>query len=96
MVVKHKVPLWTEADIVSLDAEVKQGQSLVKKMELEVSRDKLLRENERESLIRQSRIDKEKVQDLKNKIHSLNRRNEHKSQYEQMRHIQGSEYLLFV
>ena len=60
-------------------------------MELEVSRDKLLRENERESLIRQSRIDKEKVQDLKNKIHSINRRNEHKSQYEQMRHIQGHE-----
>ena len=79
-----------------MDSEVKQGQSLVKKMELEGSRDKLIRENERESLIRQSRIDKEKVQDLKNKIHSLNRRNEHKSQYEQMRHIQGSEYLLFV
>ena len=60
-------------------------------MDFEVSRDKLLRENERESLIRQSRIDKEKVQDLKNKIHSINRRNEHKSQYEQMRHIQGHE-----
>ena len=60
-------------------------------MDFEVSRDKLLRENERESLIRQSRIDKEKVQDLKNKIHSMNRRNEHKSQYEQMRHIQGHE-----
>ena len=63
----------------------------MKKMDFEVSRDKLLRENERESLIRQSRIDKEKVQDLKNKIHSINRRNEHKSQYEQMRHIQGHE-----
>ena len=79
-----------------MDAEVKQGQSLVKKMDLEVSRDKLLREKERESLISQSRIDKEKIQDLKNKIHSINRRNEHNSQYEQMRHIQGSEYLLFV
>ena len=79
-----------EADIVSLGAEVQQEQAHLKKMELEVSRDKLLREKERESLIRQNRIDKENIQDLERKIIHLNRRQINKHQYEHMKQLKSA------
>ena len=79
-----------EADIVSLGAEVQQGQTHLKKMELEISRDKLLREKERESLIRQNRIDKENIQDLERKIIHLNRTQINKHQYGQMRQLKST------
>ena len=60
-------------------------------MELEVSKDKLLRENERESLMRQSRIDKENIQDLQTKIENLNRWNQAKHQYKFLKNTKTDE-----
>lgn len=74
-----------EADIVSLESEIKQGQAVVKKMELEVARDRLARENERELQIRQMRNDRERIEDLESKVAALTKRKAYDQEYQDLR-----------
>ena len=74
-----------DADNVSLEAEIKQKEALMKKMEIEIQKDRLLRENEREKMVRQNRNDNELIEDLKAKINRLTKRREHNAEYDEMR-----------
>lgn len=71
-----------DADIVSLEADVKKGEAVLKKMQVEITKDKILRENERESLVRKSRLDHEKIADLETRIQILTQRKEHQQDYD--------------
>lgn len=73
-----------DAEIVSLKADVKQEQALLAKMEVEIARDKLTREKDREALVRQSRHDQEHIHDLENRIATLTQRNDYNKEYDEM------------
>ena len=57
-----------DAEIVALGAEVKQKKSLIKKMEIEVAKDRLLREHEREAQIAKAEPQKNEIKTWKNKL----------------------------
>jgi mitotic spindle assembly checkpoint protein MAD1 len=76
-----------DADYVSLETEVKQGQYTHKKMLVEVAHDRLTRETEREAQIRELRSERERVQDLKNRVQELSQRRAHDEEYAELRNL---------
>ena len=74
-----------DADIVSLEADVKQAEAKIKKMEVELAKDRIKRESERESHVRQLRIEQERNDDLKHKIRKLSERSGFEREYSESR-----------
>ena len=54
-------------------------------MEVEIAKDRLVRESEREVQIRNMRMEKHRSEDLKNKINLLNNRHKHEKEYSDLR-----------
>lgn len=54
-------------------------------MEVEIAKDRLVRESEREVQIRNMRMEKHRTEDLKNKINLLNNRHKHEKEYSDLR-----------
>lgn len=81
-----------DADIISLEAEVKQGHAQVKKIEVEMAKHKIVREKERETQVRALRNERERNEDLKQKISMLSDRKKHKKEYDELRLDQDITY----
>ncbi len=71
-----------DADIVSLEAEIKQGQAILRKIEFDVAKDKLAREKEHEVFVRQARIDEQRISELEAQVSVLRQRKEHQQEEE--------------
>ena len=77
--------LQKEADYVGLEARLKTEESTVKKLQVQIQREKMEREFECERYARERREDRVRIRNLEDQVKTLKERNSHAKEYSSMR-----------